>query len=225
MTRVLNQESIDHIKRWEGFEPEAYPDPGSRDGKPVTIGYGTTRIDGKPIALGTRITEEQAEEYLRRDLTHAAGAVERAVEVPLTDNQYGALVSFAYNVGVGAFRSSTLLRKLNAGQYEAVPAELARWKFNDGKVMQGLVNRRAAEAGLWARGEFVSSGSVKAEQPKTPTAVDTLVKNPGGLSGIGAALAAVFGAIADQPILQVATVVLIGILIWRFIVARKEQAS
>lgn len=225
MTRMLNQESIDHLKRWEGFREEAYPDPGSRDGKPVTIGYGTTRIDGKPIALGTRITEAQAEEYLRQDVATAAAAVARAVKVPLTDNQFGALVSFTYNVGVGAFEGSTLLRKLNAGQYDAVPGELARWKFNDGKVMQGLINRRAAEAGLWARGDFVSSGHVTAEPPKEPTAIDTLVRDPGGLSGIGAVLATVFGAIADQPILQIGALVLIAILVWRLIVARKEQAS
>ena len=68
MTRQLNQESIDHIKRWEGFRAEAYPDPGSRDGRPLTIGYGTTRIDGKPVAPGARITDAEAERHLRRDL-------------------------------------------------------------------------------------------------------------------------------------------------------------
>lgn len=225
MTRVLNQESLDAIKRWEGFRAEAYPDPGSRDGKPVTIGYGTTLINGRPIALGTRITMEEAEIHLRKDLEAAAAAVERAVKVPLTDNQFGALVSFTYNVGIGAFQRSTLLRRLNAGEYDAVPSELARWKYNDGKVMQGLINRRAAEAGLWARESFVSSNHVKAEPAKAPSAVDTLLKDPGGLSGLGAGIAALLGAIANQPILQVGAVLLIGVLVWRFVIARKERAA
>src|SRR5690606_433369 len=96
--------------------------------------------------------------------------VERLVKVPLTDNQFAALVSFDFNTG--KLHSSTLLKKLNKGDYDAVPAELMKWvnvwingKF---KKSQGLVNRRSAEVGLWVKGEFVSSVGVKAEVAPAP---------------------------------------------------------
>lgn len=224
MARPLHPEVIEHVKRWEGFRPDAYPDPGSINGKPVTVGYGQTRRNGRPIQLGETITEAEASQWLLAELDRVAGVVDRLVRVPLSDFQRGALVSFTYNIGDTAFENSTLLRLLNAGDYKAVPAQLARWNKNDGQVMQGLVNRRAAEAGLWAKGEFVSSAPVAVEPPKQPTATDTILKDPGGLSGLGAALAAVFGAIADQPILQVAAVAFIGILLWRFVISRRKEA-
>ncbi|WP_417585160.1 lysozyme [Pelagibacterium sp.] len=225
MARQLNAEVIEHIKRWEGFRANAYPDPGSVNGKPVTIGYGQTRRSGKPVQLGETITEAEATQWLLAELDRVSGVIERLVNVQLTDFQHGALVSFTYNVGDTAFSNSTLLRKLNAGDYAAVPAQLSRWNKNDGKVMQGLVNRRAAEAGLGARGEFVSSAPVDVQAPKEPSAVDTILKDPGGLSGIGAGLAALFGAIADQPILQVGAVILIGIVVWRLVIARKAGVA
>ena len=146
----LTQKAIDHIKSSEGLRLEAYPDPGSSDGLPVTIGYGTTKIDGKAIKLGTKITKEQAEAYLRADLEAFAARVASLIKVKLTNNQFGALVSFAYNIGLGAFEKSTLLRLLNAGDYKSVPAQLRRWNKNDGKVMQGLINRREKEIELWS---------------------------------------------------------------------------
>jgi lysozyme len=163
MARSVNAETIEHVKRWEGFRAQAYPDPGSRDGKPVTIGYGQTRRNGRPIQLGETITEAEAAQWLLQELARVAGVVEQAVKVPLNDNQFGALVSFTYNVGDNAFKGSTLLKKLNAGDYQTVPAQMARWNKNDGKVMEGLVNRRAAEAGLLAKGSFVSSAPVDAK--------------------------------------------------------------
>lgn len=103
------------------------------------------------------ITEEEAEQLLKDDLDRFERVVQDKVTVPLTDNQFAALVSFAFNVGTGAFQRSTLLRKLNAGGYDAVPEQLARWVHAGGRRLQGLANRRAAEAGLWARGAYVSS--------------------------------------------------------------------
>lgn len=154
----LIKEVVDRIKVSEGLRLEAYPDPGSKDGKPVTIGYGTTRIDGKPVKLGTKITKEQAEKYLNADLAVFSKKVAEGIKVKVNENQFGALVSFAYNVGLGdptdpnaptGFLTSTLLRKLNAGDYASVPSELRRWNRNDGKVMQGLINRREDEIKLW----------------------------------------------------------------------------
>lgn len=145
----VNQLTIEHIKQSEGLRLEAYPDPGSKDGKPVTIGYGTTRINGKAIDLGTKITRQQAEAYLKEDIEKFADGVLGLIKVRLTTNQFGALVSFAYNIGLGAFQKSTLLRKLNLGDLASVPSEMRRWNKNDGKVMQGLINRREKEIALW----------------------------------------------------------------------------
>lgn len=115
-----------------------------------TIGYGHT---GKDVYPGLRITVERAEELLERDLTQAATTVLRLVRVPLTAPQAAALADFVFNIGDGNFATSTLLRKLNAGNYAAVPAELRRW--TKGRVngvlteLPGLVKRREANVKLW----------------------------------------------------------------------------
>jgi lysozyme len=171
MVRELNKESIEHIKRWEGLRLEAYPDPGSSNGEPWTIGYGHTSDAFFKVERGLKITPAKAEELLIHDLSETCKVVDESVKVELTDNQYGALVSFVYNIGPTAFNKSTLLKKLNKGEYSAVPSELARWTFNDGAEMEGLVNRRAAEAGLWAKGSFVASNTVAVE-PTKPAMID-----------------------------------------------------
>lgn len=162
--RKVNQETLDLIKGWEGCKLKAYLDVA---GIP-TIGYGHT----KGVALGMRISQQQAEDFLEEDLVGPQREVERSVKVPLTDNQFGALVSFTFNLGEAAFRGSTLLKALNKGAYHEVPAQLMRWnkaKVN-GKLqpVDGLSNRRAAEAGLWARGNFVSSNTVEATPTRAP---------------------------------------------------------
>lgn len=163
MARKVNRATLEHIKASEGVRLKAYPDPGSRNGDPWTIGYGSTR----GVKKGDVITAEEAERRLAVDLGDAEAAVEKAVKVPLNDNQFGALVSFVFNVGAGAFRESTLLRLLNTGQYDAVPAQLARWNKNDGAVMAGLTKRRAAEAKLWN----TPAGTTSAPKP-APLPID-----------------------------------------------------
>ncbi len=216
---ALNSDALTHVKRWEGFREEAYPDPGSINGLPVTIGYGQTRRNGKPIKLGDTITEEEASKWLVNELARVTGVVQRLVKVPVSDNQLGALVSFTYNVGDDAFAKSTLLKKLNAGDYEAVPAQLARWNKNDGKVMQGLTNRRAAEAGLWAKGAFVSSAPVEAK-PGNPVKELLTKENAavtgGLLSGGGALLSG-----NDTLQLFVGIALVIGAATVAFLVIRK----
>jgi lysozyme len=91
----------------------------------------------------------QAEAWLEQDLIMAENAVSSLVKVPLTDNQFAALVSFVFNVGPTKFANSTLLKKLNDDDYESVPTYLKSWVFAGGQKRQGLVNRRAAEAALW----------------------------------------------------------------------------
>lgn len=161
MTRRINAEGLAHLKRWEGLRLSAYKDVAGI----WTIGYGSTGPHVKP---GMKITEAQAEKLLRDDLDRFEKAVERLVKVPLTDNQFAALVSFAFNVGTGAFEKSTLLKRLNAGDYDAVPGQLMRWVNAGGRKVQGLVNRRAAEGGLWAKGSFVSSKDIGANPVPEP---------------------------------------------------------
>ena len=161
MARKVTPYVIEKIKQWEGLRLTAYKDSGGI----LTIGYGHT---GPDVKAGMTITEAHAEMLLMRDLSRFEQSVERSVKVPLTDNQFGALVSFAYNVGTAAFERSTLLRKLNEGDYASVPSQLARWNKVGGRVLAGLTNRRAAETGLWATGNFVSSADVQAKPDVPP---------------------------------------------------------
>ncbi len=129
------------VKRWEGCKLRAYPDPGS-GGDPWTIGYGST---GPGIHKGTVWTQEQADQRLTADVAHFLSQVDKAVTVDVRANELGALTSLAYNIGIGAFRNSTLLKTLNKGDKKAAAIQFGRWVKAGGKTMQGLVNRRADE--------------------------------------------------------------------------------
>lgn len=124
---------------------EAYPDPGSKDGRPWTIGWGHT---GPEVVKGLKWTQAQADAAFEKDLLKFEARVARLVKVPLAQGQYDALVLFDYNTG--ALHSSTLLKLLNAGDYIGAQGQFERWNKNDGKVMRGLIRRRAAETALWA---------------------------------------------------------------------------
>lgn len=194
MSRHINQAGLEDIKRWEGLRLVAYQDSAGV----WTIGYGHTAAAGAPAPkAGMRISAAEAEEILRRDLARFEAAVERLVKVPLSDNQFAALVSFAFNVGEGAMAKSTLLRRLNAGDYEAVPAELMKWTRAGGRVVQGLANRRAAEAGRWSRGAFVASQDV-APEPKR----DSVLTQPETLAAGGALAGSAFTAASSPGPLQ-----------------------
>lgn len=162
--RHVNEAGIAILKQWEGLRLTAYQDVGGV----WTIGYGHT---GPDVTEGLTITEAEAETLLRTDILEAEQAVSDLVKVDLTDNQFAALVSFVFNVGRGAFAKSTLLKRLNAGDYDAVPGELAKWNRAGGKPVKGLANRRAAEAGLWAKGAYVASAGPSTAQPEAPAAI------------------------------------------------------
>lgn len=144
MTRLINQAGIDLIKEAEGLRLEAY-----QDGAGIwTVGYG----HATNVHKGDTISQHRADLLLEADLAEAENAVSRLVKVPLTDNQFAALVSFVFNVGEGAFERSTMLKKLNEDGYELVPGYLKCWVFAGGKQQPGMVKRRAAEAELWSKG-------------------------------------------------------------------------
>lgn len=148
--RRISQRGIDLIHSFETLKLTAYADPGSVDGLPVTNGWGTTiDEDGGKITLGEVWDKAKADRLFERDMVKYTNAVDKVVSAHTNQNQFDALVSFAYNVGTGALRDSTLLRFHNAGDYEAAAAQFARWNKNDGRAMKGLTRRRAAEAALY----------------------------------------------------------------------------
>lgn len=144
------------FKEWEGLVTHEYLDSG---GAPtIGIGHLLTRsertsgkitIGGQALDYRNGLTEQQCWALLDLDLAGSEAVVNDAVKVSLNQNQFDALVSFVFNVGDGAFRSSTLLRLLNEGQPDQVPAQLQRWVMDNGHVVQGLVNRRNKEIALW----------------------------------------------------------------------------
>lgn len=172
MSRSINNAGLDLVKKFEEFSSEAYLCPAGV----WTIGYGHTA----GVHPGQTMTKKEAEDVLRQDLAESATDVERLITVPLTGNQFSALVSFAFNVGAGNLQSSTLRRKLDVSNYEAVPSELNRWvKATDPvtkekKTMRGLVRRRAAEAELWLTPDEVDTAEGIVAMPQRVANVDTL---------------------------------------------------
>lgn len=138
--------AIQLIKRWEGCRLEAYPDPGT-GGDPWTIGWGST---GPGISKGVRWTQAQADDRLARDVERFMRGVRSAVRVEVSDNELGALTSLAYNIGLGNFKKSTLLRKLSAGDKKGAAAQFSVWNRAGGRVMRGLVSRRADERAVFS---------------------------------------------------------------------------
>lgn len=137
------------IEYFESLQLSAYPDPAT-GGKPFTIGFGTTIYpSGVAVKPGDFCTKEQAKQYMQHDLAKFEKAVSDSVRVQLNQGQFDALVSFTYNLGPANLRSSTLLRKLNAGDYAGASKEFSRWNRANGKVMRGLTRRRAAEQCLF----------------------------------------------------------------------------
>ncbi|MEB7623177.1 lysozyme [Enterobacter vonholyi] len=134
------------IKQFEGCKLTAYQDSVGV----WTIGYGWTKpVDGKPIRAGMTIKQETAERLLKTGLVSYESDVSRLVKVGLTQGQFDALVSFTYNLGARSLSTSTLLRKLNAGDYAAAADEFLRWNRAGGKVLNGLIRRREAERALF----------------------------------------------------------------------------
>lgn len=152
----IDQAGIDFIKSVEGVKNFVYADSA---GLP-TIGVGHLLLPGElssgKINIGDKsykyhegLPDNAIDGLLMRDLHIAQCDVNVHVKSELTQNQYNALVSFVFNVGVGAFRNSTLLKLLNTGDYDAVPDQMRRWVFSAGRQIQGLKNRREREIELW----------------------------------------------------------------------------
>lgn len=141
-----SEKGIALIKQFEGCKLTAYQDSVGV----WTIGYGWTQpVDGKPIRAGMTIKQETAERLLKTGLVSYESDVSRLVKVGLTQWQFDALVSFTYNLGARSLSTSTLLRRLNAGDYAGAADEFLRWNKAGGKVLNGLTRRREAERALF----------------------------------------------------------------------------
>ena len=219
----LSRNGLAQIKKHEGVKLESYRDPVGI----WTIGMGHTSMAGPPhVVGGMKITLAEANTIFRRDVQKFADGVAVLIHVPLTQGQADALVSLAYNIGLGAFKNSTLLRRLNARDYEGAAREFPRWRKAGGRVLNGLVARRAAEKAL-----FLSNTSLLEDrQPREvePDNGKPLVKSTTVWTAILAAasnaLMAVVGLGKSQPILAGFMVVLaVGFAVY-LIRERKRHA-
>ena len=148
----ISEEGLSLIKKFEGC-------PVDQDGNCYayqdvvgvwTIGFGRT----KDVKEGDKMTKEEAIYLLQEEMMEYEGYINDLVEVPLEQNQFDALVSWVYNLGSGNLQSSTMLRVLNEGKYEEVPAQIRRWNKAGGEVYEGLVKRRESEAVMFMGGEW-----------------------------------------------------------------------
>jgi lysozyme len=233
------------IQQFEGRRLEAYKCPADV----WTIGYGHTSAAGKPeVKPGMVITKQEANDILVRDLVRYEDAVNRLVKVPLTQNQFDALVSFTFNVGEGALAKSTLLKKLNAGDYDAVPAELMKWTKGGGKELPGLVRRRRAECAMWR--SVNDDADIDTNQARTapdaPKPKKTMAKSKegnaailtGGAAAVSAAsevsrqvketgdsLTSVFDMLKDPTFLLLLLIVVAAAAIWYWRRQRLEESG
>lgn len=142
----LSSNGMKLLEQFEGLRLEAYLDSAGI----ATIGFGSIRYpNGNKVKLGDKTTKSQAKQYKLHDLKEFESTVNTSVKVPLTQNQYDALVSLSYNIGSSAFKNSTLLKKLNSGDYKEAAEQFLVWNKVNSKKIQGLVKRREAEHNLF----------------------------------------------------------------------------
>lgn len=146
--RQINQEGLNLIKEFEGFRSVAYLCPANV----WTIGYGNTFYsDGRKVQKGDRISEGEAEKLLKIIVENFAEQIGQLIKVPVTGNQFSALVSLAYNIGVGAFARSSLLKFLNQKQYSQCANQFMLWSKAGGETLEGLRRRRSRERALFLK--------------------------------------------------------------------------
>jgi len=138
----ISETGLELIRSHEGLRLNAYVCPGGK----LTIGYGHTGPDVKP---GLKISQDKADQLLRNDTKRFEKSVNELVTVPMTQGMFDALVSFAYNLGAGSLKSSTLLKKLNDGDKDGAAEEFLKWNKAKGKVLDGLTARRENESEIF----------------------------------------------------------------------------
>ncbi len=210
----LTTEGLDLIKRFEGFRANAYRDPAGI----WTIGYGHTSAAGAPeVAEGMEISRDEAARILARDVDNFAAGVRKLLTRELSDRQFSALVSFAYNVGLAGLQGSSVLKAANAGNVAAVSRRLQLWVKAGGQVLPGLVKRRAAEAALFAGGDSSDSPITQVIESLRGKSLFGSTTNLAALitalTGTATALSASFKDIAAITGGEPTALVLLGILL------------
>lgn len=218
MARKTSELMRNKIIGWEGLRLTAYLDTANK----WTIGVGHTSDAQLKVTPGLKITKEKANQLLINDLAEAEGAVERLVKVPLNDIQFGVLVSFVFNLGETAFSKSTLLKKLNKKDYDAVPAELNKYVFSGGKRTAGLVTRRAQEGALWAASiSTTKMNAIPEPAPVTLVKMDKETINTGAAFATTALVAASTNNILAWTVAATVGVAFISFLVYKFFLAKK----
>lgn len=212
------------IKRSEGRRLTAYVCPAGH----WTIGYGHTSMAGPPnVTPGMKITAAEADKILLADLAKFSAGMMKKIKVGLTQGQYDALLSLAYNIGLGNFGNSTLLEKLNDGDVRGAAEEFPKWRKGGGKVLPGLVKRRAEEKALFLSGDVVEP--YIETSPEREVEIDT--GKPASQSttvwtAIGAAITSIFTAIAGlgekQPLLA-GFIVVVAMLFALYIIRERRR--
>lgn len=175
-----SRDCLDLIKSFEGYHRAVADGSAAAYLDPVlipTIGWGTIRYpNGSEVRLGDVRSRKQCEDYLQHEIEGKALGVKKYVEVPLTQSMFDALVSFAYNVGLGALSESTLLRLLNKGDYEGAAAQFSRWVRAGGRVLPGLVRRRDAEQALFKKDGMQPENSSTSKRGRITAIAGTFLK-------------------------------------------------
>jgi lysozyme len=212
----INQATIGLIKEFEGFEAKAYKCPAGV----WTIGYGTTAAAGVGIVpeAGMVIGKTEAEGYLHAALDKFSNQIAPAIKAPINENEFGAFVSLAYNIGAGAFKKSSALRHFNAGDKDKAADALMLWNKAGGKVLAGLVRRRTAERALFLTqvGEMlpkqIKDTNITPDAPRASAAQSSTMQASAVqiVSGAGAGIAAV-GALDGTA--QIVAMVFAGVVV------------
>ncbi len=212
----INQDTLKLVKRFEGFRATAYHCPAGV----LTIGYGYTNQAGygPGVKIGDAWSEIKAEAMLKEGLNRFADEVRPLLTRTPTDTQFGAMVSLAYNIGIGAFRTSTCLRRFNAGDLDGAAEALTWFNKAGGKVLRGLVRRRDAEAALFLNEiPDVTSGPApkpdRARQnPAQSTTLQASATQVAAAAGTGATALAALDGIAQIAALTLAGVIALAAL-------------
>lgn len=179
----LSENGFKKLIEWEGFKNHVYKDS---TGLPtIGVGHlltqdelrsGKITIRGIDTRYANGLSNEQVEDLFKQDLASREQLIKTLVQVPVNQNQFDVLVSFVFNVGRGAFQKSTLLKKLNSGRYEEVPAQLRRWVYSGGEKIAGLINRRENEIALWNTKPSGIDRRIKGNPENVAATLEWLVK-------------------------------------------------
>jgi lysozyme len=199
----INRATVDLVKEFEGFRAETY----TCSGGVLTIGYGTTAAAGVGIKPkpGMKITKEEAEGYLHAGLEKFTAQIEGDITAPINENEFGAFLSLAYNIGPGAFKKSSALRHFNNGDKTKAANAILMWNKAGGKVLKGLTRRREAERKLFLtpvngvapdeRTSVVQSTTVQASAVQIASGAGAGIAAVGSLDGSAQIVALVFAGI------------------------------